>query len=225
MPDSIPLTLHEISGADAQPFEISGNAPFVFGRFAQSHELGPIVGLDREDTAISRYAGVLRLVDGRVFLKNLSTSQSLMLERPRVVMHEVVLPQATVGLHGRTTVLVRGRRNTHDLVVEAQPATSREALRIDGTQDTTSTMHLSLGEREAIEALASGYIARFPHHVEDPLSYADAAALTGVSARSVAKAVERVQRKFADSGQSFDGPHMLRRMIEHLILTGEIGLA
>lgn len=210
------VTLHP-NGALPRSFTVDADNPLRFGRV----ERDGIVGLDPNDSAISRAAGTIGWRDGHWVIDNTSTKRPLVLELPRQVRHQTLPPGAAQILDGPALILVPGAVATHDLHVDVPTTAAPDATTGGGTDlPLTVAWQLTEGETRALAALAAGYLRRWPRHDPNPLSYADAAALTDSTPAGVRRHSERVRERLVDEGvPGLQGTHGLRALIEYLIDT------
>jgi hypothetical protein len=204
----------------AQQFDLDPAQPFRFGRADDDG----IVGLDSLDTGISRLAG--RIVPGDGWLvENRSEARPLLVEFPRVVRRQAVVPGGTCRLGGPAVILVPGRSLTHALEVDLpllapspDDATSRASA-----QQQTDVDPLTRPDHLALVAIGEGYLRRWPRHDPNPRSYEDAAARLDVSPTALRRRIERLRDHLAAHGLFVAaGPHALRELVEYHIDIGRL---
>lgn len=194
--------------------------PFRFGR--RDHL--DVVGLDPTDNGISRTAGELLARDGFVTLTNTSRKRPLHVEYPDVVRRVRIGPCGTYVFTGPSLLLVPGDVWTHPLHVTAASNPAPLVASVEG--EVTNNTSLTATEREAIAAVADSYLARWPHHDEHPLPYADAARIAGLDETTLRRRVEHLRGRLnASSSMNATGPHAVRTLVEQLIDAGVLGVA
>jgi hypothetical protein len=200
-------------------FELHGDRPFAFGRADDDG----IVGLDPGDTGISRLAG--RIVPGGGWLvENRSEARPVLVEFPRVVRRQAVVPGNTVRLGGPAVILVPGRALTHALQVDVPLIASTSPA---GTQSSVSQPTdrdpLTRPDHLALVAIGEGYLQRWPRHDPNPRSYEDAAARLDMSPTALRRRIERLRDHLAAEGLFVAaGPHALRDLVEYHIDIGRL---
>jgi hypothetical protein len=195
--------------------------PFVFGR----SDVEGVVGLDPDDTGISRRAGQLAFRNGWL-LVNESMSRPLMVEFPRVVRRRPVAPGEDLHLSGPALVLVPGANLTHalEVTIPPEPSSLTHAPR-PAAQRPTNMDLITQDDHLALIALGEGYLRRWPRHDPKPCSYEDAAARLGVSTTSLRRRIDRLREHTANRGNFVAaGPHALRELVEYYIDTGWLGV-
>ncbi|MGQ0743054.1 MAG: hypothetical protein ACT4OS_01680 [Acidimicrobiales bacterium] len=207
-----------------EQFRASADRPFVFGRADAEN----VVGLDPRDMGISAVAGSVECSWGVWWVVNQSTKRPLLIEHPGGPAQVRLSPGRRHAVTSdQLTILVPGIILTHviDLV---PPESYRSGLRGGGARLTTGTLTtetpvISERERDALTAVAAGYLASFPHRRQHPNTYAEAAKLLGPdwSSDMVRKAVERVRNRFAAKHSVyFEGPQANYDLCAHLIGSG-----
>lgn len=197
--------------------------PFEFGRADDDG----IVGLDPLDTGISRLAG--RIVPGDGWLvENRSDSRPLLVEFPRVVRRQAVVPGSTTQLGGPAVILVPGRSLTHALHVELPllVPSARAETRQASVHQATDVDPLNRPDHLALVAIGEGYLLRWPRHDPNPRSYEDAAERLEVTPTSLRRRIERLRDNLAVDGLFVAaGPHALRELVEYHIDIGRLHVA
>jgi hypothetical protein len=210
-----------------EEFVVSADTPFVFGR----HDADGVVGLDPADMGISAEAGSIEHAWGVWWVVNRSRKRKLLVEER---VGTTPLPLECQQRHAITreqvTVIVPGAIYTHRLEVVV-PTDAIKGLRVTGPT-TTGTLtaedvRLLDRDREALTAIASGYLRAFPYRDPRPLTYQQAADLLGApwTRVTVRKQIERLRERLARTGLYFDGARALDDLAEYAIGAGIIGPA
>lgn len=209
---------------DGEEFFASATEPFVFGR----SEAENVVGLDPRDMGISAVAGSIEATWGVWWVVNQSTKRPLLLEHPAGPAQQRLAPGHRHAITtDQLTVLVPGAIYTHVLEV-VPPLAYGQGLRGGSNRLTSGTLTgeavtLSERERDALTALAAGYLESFPHRREHPTTYAESARLLGKAWTSdmARKAVERVKARYAAKQDLyFEGPQANYELCAYLVSTG-----
>lgn len=192
----------EVSWQD-QIRELSPGDELTFGRDATC-----TLVLDPDDRGLSRRFGRIHESEGTWWLANVSEKRSLHvvyetgLSEPLPVAGEG-WPAARRSIDGPMRVLVPGFAWTHEIRLVPQGASAGVGTgRVD--QDGPSTISqlppMTDNRREALVALASGYLRPFPRYDPRPLTYGEAAELLGVRQPQVRKRIEVVRSALVDAG-------------------------
>jgi hypothetical protein len=187
-------------------FGLAPGEVLTFGR-----DRGCTVCLDPSDQGISRIAGSVEHDQGVWWIVNRSAKRTLhVLDETKLGMP---LPVARSGWppsrravdRPELTVLVAGDVWTHAIQVSAPEASAAPgAGPLAGPTDPVSTVSqlpaLTDNRREALVALARGYLRPYPHYDPRPLTYQAAADLLGLRRPQVVKRVEHVRLQLVEAG-------------------------
>lgn len=212
---------------DGERFELDPATPFTFGRDGAVCTV--VLGLDPVDRGISRLAGSIGQEAGVWWITNRSTTRSL-----HVVDAEtgiaVPLPSARQNWPAprhaverpSLTVLVTGSIRAHALSVRASPdhLAPPPALPrvVDPLRTTALLPPLTDKQREALVALAEGYLLPFPRYRPEPRTYEDAACFLGLPASTVRKRIEHLRRRLVDAGVAgLEGADARRNLVEWML--------
>lgn len=160
--------------------------------------------LDEEDLGIPRRAVVLERSGAGWLLRNGSSNRHLLVREPTGI--GTVLPAGGVRAvpGGGLTIVVEGLLRRHGVRVLPLPALDGELDRCSDVDDQDlATLGVPVptdAEREALVALAAGYLAEFPRWDPRPLTYTEAARRSGMRASTVRKRVEWYRRRLVEVG-------------------------
>ncbi len=173
--------------------------PVVIGRGSAAD-----LSLDPEDLGISRRAAVLEPLGPCWRLTNGSTNRPLLVREPTGV--GTVLPAGGTRSvpDGGVTIVVEGLLRRHGIrVLPEIPAGPSTDLPHGNQEVDLVTLDVPLptaAEREALVALAAGYLADFPRWDPRPLTYTEAGERLGMRASTVRKRVEWYRRRLVRAG-------------------------
>ena len=178
-----------------------------------------------EDLGVSRRAATVSLRDGRVWVRNDSTSQPVYLvpttgpTRVLESMDEIAsLPTDEV------TIQFRGRIRTHDVTVTtAVTADARSPLTFsDESPATQYLLEFTPAERRILTALCEPLIVDRGDRSR-PASYAQAAERAYLSRSRVENCVADLVRKFAGAGvPNLEGPEAKDNLCRYAVRSGSI---
>lgn len=186
-----------------QNFELDPGQPFTFGRDASC-----IVCLDPTDQGISRIAGSIGYESGIWWIVNRSTKRTLHVVGDLGIT--VPVPVATPsGVSRRAvdqpdlTVLVVGSVFRHAIVLNSAVPTGPPTLAdpTDPLSTITSRVKITVGQREALVAMVSGYLQPFPRYNPHPLNYQAVADKLGVTKKAVVRRITMFRETVADTAE------------------------
>lgn len=178
-----------------------------------------------EDLGVSRSAATAFVRDGRVWVRNDSSSQPVYLVPEvgptRVLEHK----DEIASLPGRRmTVQLRGRVRTHEVQLEAEGAARPEGPSPD--PDGPATQYLldfTPAERRILAALCEPLLVQRGDKAK-PASYAKAAERLYLSRSRVENCVADLVKKFASAGiPGLEGPEAKDNLCRYSVRTGSIG--
>ena len=220
-----PLAYHQPVQGEArvwvdgrEPASVKPEGTVVLGR---ADAVGGI-GLDPDDRGISAHQAEIVAVATGLVIRNLSSSRAVAVEYRDRVRHSRVLPGDTHQFVSSALVLITGIVRTHGVGVEtprgyeiSHPAPSGDT--------SVGTITLSERDRQALAALYSGYLHRWPRHRPEPISYDEAGLLIGETGATVRKRIERIRERVNATGVAYiDGRSALRDLADHLVEIGQM---
>lgn len=165
------------------------------------------IQLDAHDRGLSRVFGRVAYVTGVWWVINVSTKRTLH------VIYETGLseplpvagagwPEPRRAVDTPMRVLVPGFAWTHELVLTPRaPRPSAPIGRYDDVISTVSQLPpMTDNRREALIALAYGYLQMFPHYDPRPRTYAEAADLLQLRPAQVRKRIESLRTALVEAG-------------------------
>ena len=157
--------------------------------------------LDPGDRGISRRAAALEPVGGGWMLVNCSSSRTLQVREPTGLGSLLHAGSRRALPAAGATIVVTGLRLRHGIRVALTRRADASAVGVDEGDDPTLDVPTPTpAEREALLALASGYLAEFPRWDPVPLSYADAGRRLGLRTSTVRKRIEGYRERLARVG-------------------------
>jgi hypothetical protein len=164
--------------------------------------------LGKEDRTISRQVGQIHCRHGVWWITNLSAKRALDVYDTTGFL--VSLPVSRPGLAPSTrtidqsalTVVVIGEDEDHELVL--RPESLPAPVVVGSPRDPVSTIvhdpRLTDFRREVLVAMARGYLRAGSHHDPNPLTYAQVAALLGLSQATVMRRIQAVREQLIKDG-------------------------
>jgi hypothetical protein len=202
-----------------QQLEITDEETLTFGRSTAC-----TICLDPTDRGISRLAGSLEYDAGAWWLRNHSTSRTL-LAIDDMGIRSVVAPGRRTIVDGRLTVVVEGSMRRHALEVyvgrPAETCSSAGGLGADGLPTAAwGEVLVNSLDRLALVALFSGYLEPFPRYDPHTKSYADAAAVLAWPRTTLVKRIEHLRTRLSNAGvPNLVGPDALDHLAEWALTT------
>ncbi len=181
-----------------------------------------------EDLGVSRSAATVSVREGRLWVRNDSTSQPLYLV-PATGSTRVLEGQDEIAsLPGdEVTIQFRGRIRTHDVQVEllGEPTEDEEPTTSAGMVDGTATQYLlefTPAERRILTALCEPLLVDRGDKAK-PASYAQAADRVYLSRSRVENCVADLVKKFAAAGvPNLEGPEAKDNLCRYAVRSGSI---
>lgn len=219
-----------VMGFDAEPIRISYRgvtsrptevdvilAPGESWTFGRSDSRDVV--LNEADLGVSGRAGTIGAVGGIWVVTNDSTKRACYLER-RGRPRATVAPGAQDVLAGDTTIVIAGDAYTYR--IHTSTAAVRHSPGVRTATPPTFVPALHLKEQKAVAAMAWGYLQTGSRHDPNPMTYADAARLIGVSDGSIRKPVERLRARLGAVGIPDVDSDDSRRAIVEFCLTQQL---
>ncbi|WP_157985151.1 hypothetical protein [Lentzea terrae] len=204
---------------------------------AVSHTLSPgeeatfgrapdcVLRIDAQDTAISRYAGVVLAENGTWFVVNLSGARQLDVVDD-IGFRSVLAPGRRCALQGKMRVLLRGHNTKpYELRIDAP---RMDAPVIANVPEGLSTVvgdevTLNQAERRTLVALLAGYLLDGDKYDPYPRSYDAAGHRLNLPGSTVRKKIEYLRKRLKDAGvPNMDGPSALMNLAEYVLSRGLI---
>lgn len=208
-----PAPIVAIVGERLRP--VSPSIGVNFGRTDDAER--NIIGLDHDDTGISRFAGSITVENGLGVVTNRSTSANLYIVGDAGIPL-VLRPGNAHLLNGPVTIEIRGRAFTHRIEVEApSPPHDPDPSPAHLASTEVKSVHLTDNDRRALAAVFERYLQPGPRRDCVPESYADAGERLGLPASTVRRRIERVRGRLGELGVYFDGQVAKEQLIAHLI--------
>lgn len=204
-----------------EAFELSREAPFVFGRA----EADGVIGLHATDMGVSAEAGSVEWAWNMWWVVNRSGKRQLLLDGGGAG------PAQRLGCGQRfavavtpLSILVPGEIFTYRLelmVPESELARDEPKEKTSGTL-VTGRITLNERDRDALVALFSPYLEEYPRRQARPLTYRASAQLLGApwTELTVRKQVERVRARLSRIGIYFEGAQAKYDLADYLIDNG-----
>lgn len=215
----------EVAG---ERFELDPGTDFTFGRDPSVCTVG--IGLDPLDQGISRLAGsVASDRAGLWWITNRSVTRTLHVVDaetgigvPLPVGRENWPPPRHPVDRPSLTVVVAGAIMTHAISVTAAKSDLPPAEALPPLYDVVQTRNLlprlTDRQRQALVAMAEGYLLRFPRYRPEPRTYEEAAERVGLPPTTVRKRVENVRRLLVEAGvPGLEGGDARRNLTEWLL--------
>jgi hypothetical protein len=178
-----------------------------------------------EDLGVSRRAATVSVRDGRVWVRNDSTSQPVYLV-PDTGSTRVLegLDEVASLPTDRVTVQFRGRIRTHDVVVELDGPDRRAVIGSASAtgRETQYLLEFSRAERRILTALCEPLLVDRGDKAR-PASYAQAASRVFLSRSRVENCASDLVRKFASAGvPNLEGPEAKDNLCRYAVRSGSI---
>jgi hypothetical protein len=180
-----------------------------------------------EDLGVSRAAATVSVRDGRLWVRNDSSSQPLYLVPETGPTRVLENKDEIASLPGdEVTIQFRGRIRTHEVHVElvgaaerSEPTTS--AAMVDGTA-TQYLLEFTPAERRILTALCEPLLVERGDRAQ-PASYAQAAERVFLSRSRVENCVADLVKKFAAAGvPNLEGPEAKDHLCRYAVRSGSI---
>jgi hypothetical protein len=181
-----------------------------------------------EDLGVSRSAATVSVRDGRLWVRNDSSSQPLYLVPATGSTRVLEGKDEIASLPGdEVTIQFRGRIRTHEVQVElvgAAPTSSEpptSAAMVDGTA-TQYLLEFTPAERRILTALCEPLLVDRGDKAK-PASYAQAAERVFLSRSRVENCVADLVKKFASAGvPNLEGPEAKDHLCRYAVRSGSI---
>ncbi len=188
---------------------------FVFGRSRSC-----TVCLHPADAVISRFAGAITCEEGKWFVVNRSTSQSLVVVDDSR-LRSVLGPGKSYLLQGPTRVLVQGSEPKPYVVEIDAPVLESAFLRDSSSGLATVTgdaVKFTFEEKRALVALFAGYLQKDDSYDPYPRTYGAAAMRLGWPSTKLVKKVEYLRTRLTKAGvPGMTGSNALLNLAEHVL--------
>jgi hypothetical protein len=179
-----------------------------------------------EDLGVSRSAATVSVRDGRLWVRNDSSSQPLYLVPVTGSTRVLEGKDEIASLPGdEVTIQFRGRIRTHEVQVELlgapEPEPEASAAMVDGTA-TQYLLEFTPAERRILTALCEPLLVDRGDKAK-PASYAQAAERVFLSRSRVENCVADLVKKFASAGvPNLEGPEAKDHLCRYAVRSGSI---